>query len=439
MDVNALTAELAGKLGLKESAQRDAAAGIPARDATEPTGAEVTAVAEAEKAGQKAVKTLGIHCQETEGAIRKCGSVLADVRKRRQAADDQPPSASDLEILRIARDGAVAAYNRFKSDNGLLREASGDDRFVQIIWALVIMVVEGAFNSYFFAPASEYGIAGGFFAAFFFSFANVACAFVGGALGLRYANHCDPAKKLAGALCGIACILGCAVVVSLSAWYRGHIDLLRAEASETLALDAWRASIESLRGVDLWGLIASLHAFLLMFVGALCALFGFWKGYEFDDTYPGFGGMFRQKEEATENYNDAKAEHDERMKAWRNGRNGALREMGRDLEQTASAMRVAHEGFRREMASANLSVQAAQLARGLLSVYRQENTAIRADSPPSYFGKFPGEDKFHGLDGESRRWREKCEKLESEVARLADECRDESGEIQRELNHSREA
>ena len=340
MDVNALTAELAGKLGLKKAAQRDAAAGIPARDATELTGAEVKAIAEVEKAGQKAVKMLGVHYQESENAIRKCGDMLADVWKRRHVANNQPPSTNDLDIFRIARDGAVAAYNQFKSDNELRREASGDDRFVQFIWALVIMVIEGVFNAYFFAPVSEFGLAGGFFSAFMFSFANVASAFVGGALGLRYANHCEPAKKLGGIICAGLCLLGCAAIVSLSSWYRGHIDLLRGDGSETLALDAWNESVSSLENGNLRGLIASLHSFLLLFLGTLCALLGFWKGYEFDDPYPGFGGMFRQKEEAAENYNDMKAEHDDRMQAWRIDRNGTLREMARDLEQSVSAMQV---------------------------------------------------------------------------------------------------
>ena len=438
MDVNALTAELSDRLGLKESAQRDAAAGIPAQSATEPAGAEIQAIAEAEKAGRKAAKMLGSHCQESESAIQKCGNALSDVRRQRQMADDQPPFADDLDVLRIARDGAVAAYNQFKSDNGLRREASGDDRFVQIIWAIVIMVVEGACNSYFFAPASEFGLAGGFFVAFFISLVNVAFAFAGGALGLRYTNHCEPGKKLGGILWGAVCFLICAVVVSLSAWFRGHIDALGVDASDNLMLDAWEASLESLKNADFWGLISSLHAFLLMFVGVLCALFGVWKGYEFDDPYPGFGRMFRQKEEAAENYNYAKSEYDERMRAWRSGRKGMLREMLRNLENAVNAMQVAFDGFRRETASANLSAQTEQLSRRLLSVYRQENTTIRADTPPPYFGRFPGRDEFRGLDEEVHRWREKCGALESDVTRLAGECRDEADEIRRELNQTRE-
>ena len=441
MDVNALTAELAGKLGLKEAAQRDAAAGIPPRDGTELTGAEVKAIAEAEKAGQKSAKMFGVHCQETNSAIRKCRNTLADVRKRRQAADDQPPSASDLEILRIARDEAVAAYNRFKSDNGLLRGAAGDDRRVQIIWAIVVMLLEGLGNSYFFAPVSEFGLLGGFFLAFAVSVVNVACAFVGGVLGLRYAvNHRHPFKNILGLGCFAVALLLCVLVVALSAWFRGHVDALRQEEVDIAALQfkAFAASVDSLRGGDFWGLLTSLQSFLLLFLGALCALIGFWKGYEFDDPYPGFGGMFRQMQEATGSHNDAKAAHYEQVKAWRTGRNGVLREMAENLEQLASAMRVAYESFRREIASTDLSVQCAQLARGLLSVYRQENTAIRADAPPSYFGQFPSKDEFRKLDEECPRWREECEKLELEVVRLAEECQDEEREIQRELNRARE-
>ena len=442
MDVNALTAELAEKLGLKDAAQRDAAAGIPARNAVGPAGAETQAVVEAEKVGGKEVERLGVHCRETEGAIRKCGETLDSVRRRRQGMDDKPPAADDLEVLRIARDGAIAAYNQFKSDNGLRLDASGDDRLVQVIWALFVVIIEGAFNSYFFAPISEHGIAGGFFAAFAISFINVACAFVAGALGLRYANnHQNAGMKLLGLVCFCVFVLfGCAVVVSLSAWFRGHVDVLRQNNIDIAALEsqAWGLAVDSLKDADLAGLVSkSPQSFMLLIIGALCAIFGVWKGYEYDDPYPGFGRMFRNKEEAMTAYNEAKAEHDEKAASWRREKSGALREMARNLEQDKDEMRTAFEGFRRESASAaELPAQTTQLAHGLLSAYRQINTEIRADSPPPHFGQFPNEGKFQILGEECRHWRGECEKMEPEVSRLAGECDDELREIRRELNQT---
>ena len=443
MNITALTAELSAKLGLQNAARRDAVHGIPKQNATEMTGAETEAVTEADRAGQQAVTQLGEHCRGTEQAIQACRATLPTIQPRRQAVGDQPPLRDEEEINRAEadRNAARANYNRFKANNQLDRDASGDDRFVQLIWASVIIIIEGLFNSYFFAPATAYGIVGGFIAAFFFSFANVGFAFVGGALGLRNINHCDAGRKLFGLIIFLLFLSVCIIIVFLSAWYRGHLDAARVTntVTPTLAFDAWQASVGSLRSADFWALIASMNSFLLMFVGALCALFGFWKGYEFDDPYPGFGGMFRQKEQAQENYDDIREAHEKRVAKWRDDRNLELQNLLQSVEQAGNAVHTAHGGFQQAVADVNgIPTQTADLARRLLQVYRETNTTIRADAAPSYFEQFPRPEEFRGLNREHTRWRKRCEELQKEVNGLQKQCRDEVEQIQQKINLEQE-
>lgn len=435
MNINELTAELAEKLELGESAQHDAVNGIPGQNATEMTSAEVSAIGAAEGIGRRAVNQLGAHCQSSEKAIQQCEDMLLEVRQQRQRTGDQPPEEDQAEINRVKqdRDRAIADYNLFIADNQLQRSATGDDRFVQIAYAGVIIIAEGFLNAYFFANATPYGFVGGLLLASFISLVNVGFAFVGGALGLRYLNHRADEKKLIGLICFLICFLICVLVVAMSSLLRGHIG--SGEVTESLMTVAWDASVNSLLTLNFIDLIASLQSFLLLFVGALCALLGFWKGYEFDDHYPGFGRMYRNKERAIEHCNEVIEEQKEQVEQWRNDRIGRLQEMLHNVEQAVSALCVAYEGFQGAIsASANISANIARLARSLLTVYRQKNTEIRADNPPVYFQQFPAEQEFAEFSDERNRWHEACKRLEPRVKDLKEKCRNESRSIQRKLN-----
>ena len=433
MNIPEITNQLTDRLGLKETARKDALAGVPAQSAADLTAAELEAVESAKQAAQDAVRTLDAHHQKAKESVQSCEQICHDkplaIRKRQQ--EDTAKLAAldgrqeDLQELERARNGASAAYNKFKAENELQREPFDDDRFTQIIWVIVVVIVEGLFNSYFFATASAYGLAGGVFAALFFSLANVGCAFIGGVMGLRYANHRDPAKKLFGILWASACLCGCVLVVCLSALYRGHLDdLSQTSAIETLQLEAWEASLISLRNLDVWDLIASLNAFLLMFVGAICAFLGFWKGYEFDDPYPGFGKMLRQKEAAKEKHQEAKEELENRAIQIEADGKMATETAMQNMNSASNAMQAVFDGFRRGLGEeAGLSAQVAQLAKSLLSVYRQTNKEIRADSPPAYFDQFPGEAEFKEFDDEHRRLHGERDALAPQVESAAEKCR----------------
>lgn len=198
MNVKTLTEELAERLKLEERAQQDAVAGLPETMATSLTAAETGAVAAAEQAAKEEVRIVAQARMEAKAAQNQAKSELEQVRQARETIEDEaPPSPPNLDRLAMARDRATAAYAAFKSQHGLIRDATGDDRSAQVIWAVVVMVVESLFNAYFYMPISSLGLLGGLFTALFVSFANVGVAFVGGAVGLRFLAHVEPAKNSA--------------------------------------------------------------------------------------------------------------------------------------------------------------------------------------------------------------------------------------------------
>lgn len=307
---------------------------------------------------------------------------------------------------------ATANYNAFKHDNKINRDATGDDRFVRVILALIVVIVEGMVNSYFFYPAFEHGLISGFFIAFFISFINVGFGFLGGVVGLRYLNnHYSANKKLLGLLAFLACFMVSLLVVAASSYFRGHVDSLRQEAAiDILLIDqlAWQATLLSIQGMDLLQLMSSINSFLLLFIGLLCLFFGIWKGYEYDDPYPGFGHMYRAKEAASQKYGEATRqlkEFEVKKHNWAHKK-----------EQMRSQLDIRINSLQRSIDDNDISTICASLegyATRLLSLYLEENGKILPHPGP----KFP--EKHY--TGRFEEFKEQVKAIEDKNERLRDQ------------------
>ena len=432
MNVHTLVEELKEQLQLEDRALQDALTGLPSQDATGLTPAEKEAVDSARAAAQKEISDA-VQCRaETDEALKDCRTTLQEVKRARQGLErETPPARPDVMSLTEARDRTKAHYTAFKVQHKLQRDATGDDRVVQGCWAGVVVVVESMFNAYFYAPISDLGLLGGLFTALFVSVINVAFAFIGGVLGLRFLSHVDPTKKLGGLIAFSACLLVCALVVTMSALFRGHADAMSTNTLDTgmLVTAAWQASVDSLLALDVIGLLASLHSFLLALVGAICAIIGFWKGRDFDDPYPGFGAAYRQKENAQAELDDASEEGEQRQRQWQRQHSQELLRLSHKLDHSKSRMSAACSGLRQKIESNwHLAEDAASLAETLLGVYRQKNKQIRADDPPGYFDDYKTDyaDLKHDLGNVGKH----LSTLERDIQHLGDECDGQLAEIQ---------
>lgn len=440
MNVKAQTEELAERLKLEDRAQQDAVAGLPETTATSLTAAETNAVAAAEQAAKEEVAVAAQAQVEAEAALNHAKSELEQARGAREATEDEaPPLAPNLDRLAQARDRATAAYAAFQSEHGLTRDATGDDRSGQVIWAVLVVVGETIFNAYFYMPVSSLGLLGGLFTALFISFANVGVAFVGGAVGLRFLAHVEPAKKLGGTIASVLTLAGCTLVVALSALFRGHVDALGAgdlEGEELLGA-AWDAAVLSLTELDVLALFGSLNSFLLVFVGAICALLGFWKGRSFDDPYPGFGAALRSRERAEAAYDEAQEAAAEVRRQWWRTHRADLRQLKQRLDGATATVEAALAGLRQAAQKAgHPAAQAAQLAAGLLSIYRQKNEAVRATPGPAYFSSATTSSDFASLDQDLADITVHLPALEAEAGTFAESCSAEQAHLQAAISRA---
>ena len=322
--------------------------------------------------------------------------------------EDKKPDDSLLQAAKIDMERARYNYQQFKGQNNLLREANEPNLPRSVFWAFMIIAIEGLLNSFFFAEGSSSGLTGGYIYAFGVSFLNVGFAFLAGVLCLPYLRHVNPEKKLGGILGLMFFSVACAVIIVASALYRGAIDgLVDQENLEFARLEkeAWLRVKENLLNINISEMFVSLESSLLVFVGAICAIIGVWKGYSANDPYPGFGEMGKQKLEAEESFNDEQeAYNDDVLQYRRKNRkilDEAMREMQKEFDQLNSGMRGYMSAVKQDE---NPLQQAKDMSRLLLSDYRNKNWEYRDGDRPSYFEHYPSEGDFPRIAQISREW-----------------------------------
>ena len=353
----------------------------------------------------------------------------------RDANPESPPEPSDI-VSRNAKtemERAIAEYNQFKIDNRLQRDSEAPDLFPQIAFALAIVAVESALNMYFFAQASERGLVGGYFRAFFISITNVSFAFIGGAFCLPQIHHLHPGRKLAGLAGFLLTLVVSATVVLLSALYRGALDTLK-DAVDFDALDrmAWESARSDLSTANWEGVFASLDSFMLILIGSLCVFMGFWKGRKADDPYPGFGKMGAVKRAAIEACEAAESKSRGEIESWRKRQKSDLESVRRDLRENRENAIRRLDDYSRAIVERPAETAAA-LAHTLLSEYRQENRRVRAGDAPPYFDKYPDAESFLRLDESWQSHRRGLEERKREVQSLAESCGEEERLIAKKI------
>lgn len=421
MDMMSAAQAIAKSLNMCERGKESAKNGLPLSTATS-FGVEDEIIAAVEERGRNAM-------EETQRVLVQAQKEMDDYQKKAHQVKTGQKSKVGwkkarqyLEEAETKKNAATAGYNEFRNENGLNRNAFDDDRKAQIMWVFVVVFAEGLLNSYFFAPAFEDGLLGGFFVAFFVSFVNVGFAFVGGVLGLRYlANHSGVNRQLLGGLCLLACTMISLLVITLSAWFRGHVDGIRSSGqlselpatASALSDKAWEMALVSLQALDAWSMISSLNAFLLFFVGLLCTLLGFWKGYEYDDPYPGFGPVNRAKEDAEDLWHDAQESLNEQEQQHARGHEDAVA----TLKASFVEVNVNYNDLcKRSGEIVQLPDDLARLARQVLREFLACNASIRSSQSPAFPQEF-AKDEFRQFAMAHHSFADKFTALSEEFAR----------------------
>lgn len=468
MDISALTASISAKLNIVASSRKDAVDGIPGTDATNISPTEARIIEAVKGEGERQIQTLHTLGHDARECLDALASTIeASSNQHDQQAIINPPNKDDESIKALAedRDRTAAAYKRFQRENSLDRNAEEDDRFTQLIWVAVIIILEGLANSFFFRNLGDTGMLGGFMTAGFISFVNVSMAFLGGVLGLRYLmNHNLPSKQFLGMAWAAICFLACILIVILSASFRAEIgqinieedirttNALQQNGGFCLGVQQGNETRDEMEDRLIWikgwnnimcqgqlhKVAGSIESFLLLFVGLICMLLGFYKGYLYDDPYPGFGDVARHREKSEDKYNDAIERQRHAIESYWQRKADALscaqENMDVALRAAKNYIQTLQDGLDKLK---KLPATLKQLARELLSQYRNENSHTRNTAAPKYFGTFPSGGSLAPPDDTIAAQRELLRQLKVQYRDMKKQADVVSANIRRTLNNMR--
>jgi hypothetical protein len=143
---------------------------------------------------------------------------------------------------------------------------------------------------------------------------------------------------------------------------------------------AWQALLHNPLSIN------DLNSIYLFALGMLFTMLAIYKGYTFDDPFPGYGAVTRRFNKTRDAYSDEHARLFEdldqaRREVVANLSDGILRIP--TFPQMADNIRAQRKTMLEQFRAYEAGVEAA--VRQLLAIYRQANTVARSSAPPSHF------------------------------------------------------
>ena len=297
------TARIAGDIDLDRLARDRGRNELPDSTAATPDSVEqqITQriVAEWTWQGQELIHNLRAYADRLIGY-----SIQSELQKLQLTAnnalarlrDANHRAEADLGPLREAYISARDELERFRSRHRLERSARNPARRWTTFGLLFILIgIESCLNGFFFAKGSAHGYLGGIGTAIGISLTNVIFAFGIGIGPSRWVNHRNLMLKLLGLA---ATMGGAAAVLGLHAFAAHFREATAAVGEERAMLTAIHTFVRSPTS------LTDLNSFYLFGLGVIFAFSAYWKGYTFDDPYPGYGALFRRTSDARDAYSD---------------------------------------------------------------------------------------------------------------------------------------
>jgi hypothetical protein len=287
-----------------------------------------------------------------------------------------------------------AAMNGFRFRNGIKDPASyPPDRLFHFSLLILFVCIETGVNAFFYEGST--GLLGGAFIALSVSVVNMGIAALLGAL-FRYVNLPGMKNKIIGYASLFGFIIAGFVMNLIFSTFRVQYQLLQiqvldsnlSEPSTTQLVAALRVAVTD--AFSVFGLnfpTIDFMSFVLFFVGFGCSVIAFWKGYTFDDKFPGHGEYDRL--------------HKEKEATFVKIKDGIFHEAVASVTQTAQEVealrtRILSEQHHAATLKAHVSaaktsfissVKTIQSELSLaLDTYRAANRATRTTTAPGYFG-----------------------------------------------------
>ena len=376
---------LARKLRLDAKGTADGKAGLPSATGGTPTAAEQEIGTEFETERTRLAQDLASRLRAYRDHLAQLETVM-DIAQVRQDVDAalarfrQVSAEWDGEISRLRRRAVEfrEEHDKFRHNHGIDRTARQPERRHMTIALLPGMVaIESVFNGVFFAEGSNLGLVGGVSIAIGLSLINVGVGFLLGWGPVRWAHHRTWLLRLLGIILTAG---GTAALLSFNIFV-GHYR----DAYEKLGDAVSLYVVRQVAIQDPWG-FAALASWLLLVLGCFFAGVGLWKGYRFDDPYPGYGAHERRRDMAEHEF----AQNRQRLlEETGSVRIECLGHLQTAIERLRGASTQHHQTLTAR-ARALVDFQAHEqhlehAAAQLISIYRDANRKTRPTPEPEWF------------------------------------------------------
>jgi multidrug efflux pump subunit AcrA (membrane-fusion protein) len=395
------TGALSSKLAeYRTKGQKEASKHRPPTDATGMDNNETSLLSEADKwlvdeqrlfdfslteasradveAQQKAVE-LQAKVDQLVSDTSLLSTIEADMSADRQA----------LVAATEARMKTEVDYNYFRAVNGITEQARYPESHVMhFAVVLGLALLETIINAFFYENAQ--GLMGGFTVALGVAVVNMGGAMLLG-VGFRNKNLAALEMKILGWLCLVLFLVFSIYCNALFAAFRSEYQLL-VDPSEPLQLrEAFTLAAGEAKRIFVFDMqVADLTSFILLGLGVLLSLLAFYKGYTFDDRFPGHGFKDRTMVAAQRAELVKQDLLRQKIKDFLQHRRAEVQAAIHEPAQLIN--RVSSRLADLLNAQAMLKVQSQSVQRDfalVLGAYRDANTAVRATDPPKYFKEIP--------------------------------------------------
>lgn len=393
--------EIAAQLAdYRVKGQKEAAAHRPPSDATHMDLHETSLQAQAERWLTDEQRFFDFVLTESSRAVVEVGQKAVELRaKVDQLISDrsligtiQADMSADRQALIAATESRMRAevdWRAFRAANNITEQASYPESHIWHFSLIALLaLIETAVNAFFYENAQ--GLLGGFFVALGVAALNMGGAMVLG-MGFRFKNLSAPDKKLFGWFCLVAFLILSIYCNALFSAFRGEYQLLTDPTDPLQLRQAFATAVsESKRIFVLDMRVADLMSFVLFGIGLILSGVAFWKGYTFDDRFPGHGKKDRSVKAAQRAEVERQDLLRQKVKDFLHHRRAEVQAAVHEPTQLIS--RTSSRIAELEHARVRLGAQAQAIQRDftlVLDAYRQANTAVRATDPPAYFKEVP--------------------------------------------------
>lgn len=332
----------------------------------------------------------GVEAQQKAVELQaKVDQLVSDTSLLSTIEADMSGDRQALVAATEARMKTEVDYRSFRATNGITEQARYPESHVMhFAIVLGLALLETIINAFFYENAQ--GLMGGFTVAL-----GVAAVNMGGAMmlgsGFRYKNLAALEMKIMGWLCLALFLVFSIYCNALFASFRAEYQLL-VDPSEYIQLrQAFALAAGEAKKIFVFDMqVADLTSFILLGLGVFLSLLAFYKGYTFDDRFPGHGFKDRNMVAAQRAELEKQDLLRQKVKDFLQHRRGEVQAAIHEPAQLIN--RVSSRLADLQNAQAMLKTQSESVQRDfalVLGAYRDANTSVRATDPPKYFKEIP--------------------------------------------------